>query len=521
LFPDLAGAFYGVATLGQLVRQLIGRHPAGEAKPGELPCLRIEDWPDFPNRGVMLDVSRDKVPKLETLKALADRLAGWKINQMQLYVEHTFAYRNHREVWEKASPLTGEEILELDAWCRERHIELVPNQNSFGHFERWLKFDRYKPLAELPEKASTLSPVEPRAVHLLGELYAEYLPHFSSRQFNVGCDETWDLGKGRSKPAVEARGEGRVYLDFLLQIHRLVQKHGRTMQFWGDIIMHHPELIAELPEGIIALEWGYDAGHPFAEDGRKFAEAGVPFYVCPGTSSWNSICGRTKNAMDNLWSAAGNGLACGAIGFLNTDWGDWGHWQHLPVSYLGFAYGAAVSWAAEANHEIDIVRALDRHAFEDAAGVMGRVAHDLGNAYLATNVTPRNSSIPWRLFHDPARPLDSDWMAQIKADRLEAAVAEIRAALALLSQQQMARPDASLIVDEFHNNARMMLHSLRMALTRLETGGSPLPEETRRELAEELEDIITEYRRLWLARNRPGGLDDSVSRFNTLRKFYA
>ena len=92
-----AGVFYAVQTLIQIISQA---HKT-------LPCLLIEDWPDFPARGVMLDISRDKVPQMKTLFALVDLLSSWKINQLQLYTEHTFAYRDHREVWEKASPMTG------------------------------------------------------------------------------------------------------------------------------------------------------------------------------------------------------------------------------------------------------------------------------------------------------------------------------------------------------------------------------------------------------------------------------
>ena len=75
--------------------------------------------------------------------------------------------------------------------------------------------------------------------------------------------------------------------------------------------------------------------HPFDEHGAQFAQAGLPFYVCPGTSSWNSIGGRTDNALGNLRSAAENGLKHGASGYLNTDWGDNGHWQSLPISESG------------------------------------------------------------------------------------------------------------------------------------------------------------------------------------------
>ena len=85
------------------------------------------------------------------------------------------------------------------------------------------------------------------------------------------------------------------------------------MMFWGDIIIHHPDLIP-LPPDAIALEWGYEADHPFAEHGTQFAQSGIPFYVCPGTSSWISALGRTENAIGNIRNAAENGLKNGAIG---------------------------------------------------------------------------------------------------------------------------------------------------------------------------------------------------------------
>src|SRR5206468_977052 len=142
------------------------------------------------------------------------------------------------------------------------------------------------------------------------------------------------------------------------KVNDLVRAHGRAMMFWGDIIVTKPELIADVPKDAIALEWGYEADHPFDRDGLHVAQAGVPFYVCPGTSSWNSIAGRTGNALANLKNAAENGLKHGAIGYLVTDWGDNGHLQYLPTSYLGFAAGAAFSWCLSTNQDQDWIRAL-------------------------------------------------------------------------------------------------------------------------------------------------------------------
>jgi hypothetical protein len=412
--------------------------------------------------------------------------------------------------------MTGEEILALDAYCRERFVELVPNQNSFAHMDHWVKLERYKPLAEAPDgfdypwgghsdTGFTLCPGDPRSLELVRGLFDELLPHFSSKLFNVGCDETFELGQGRSKEICARRGRERVYLDFLLKIHRLVKAHGRTMQFWGDIILHKPELIRELPKGIIALEWGYEASHPFDKDGRLFHNAGVPFYVCPGTSSWNTFAGRTDNALGNLLSASTNGLKHGAIGYLNTDWGDNGHLQYLPASYLGFAAGAAYSWSVARNEKLDLAAALDRHAFHDSAGVMGRLACDLGNVYLAGKKKVGNSTV---LFHILVlMGADLKALESVTRADLEAKLAAIDKAMSPLECARMARPDAALIIAEFRNSAAMMRQACRYGLAALKSRSLNCPE-----LAPEQRRICGEHRKLWLARNRPGGLVDSARR---------
>ncbi len=508
---DAAGIFYAVNTLNQLLSQLTTP---------TLPAVEIHDWPDYPVRGVMLDISRDKVPTLETLLALLDRLSTWNVNQCQLYMEHTFAYRNHPVVWAEASPLTAEEILTIDAYCRERHIELVPNQNSFGHLKHWLIHEPYKELAETHEKVPTpwntifqgpfsLTPTEPGSLELLRELYDELLPNFSSRTFNVGCDETFDLGAGKSQELCEERGVGRVYLDFLQQIYAEVTRRGYTMQFWGDIIIKHPELIPELPRDAIALEWGYEADHPFDEHGAAFEAAGIPYYVCPGTASWASLSGRTDNALGNLQNAAVNGLKHGATGYLNTDWGDRGHWQQLPVSYLGFAMGAAYSWCLESNRELDVPAIVSRFAFDDPSGVLGQVAFDLGNIYQVPGYVPSNSNILFWVLQGTL--VDEERLAQFEPADIRRTLDAIDVAIAPLDAAQSTRPDACLIREEFHFTARLLRHACRRALLLLADEGV-----TREELATELEDILEVYRRRWLARNRPGGLEDSIARFKAV-----
>lgn len=515
-----AGLFYAVCTLSQLIMHY----------GNTLPYMTINDAPDFPARGVMLDISRDKVPTLATLFELVNKLASLKINELQLYIEHTFAYIGHEQVWALASPMTAQDILELDAYCRERYIEFVPNQNSLGHMERWLKFPDYLPMAETPDgfqpawggprrSASTLDPLDPNSFELISSLFDQYLPNFSSKTFNVGCDEPWELGQGKSKEAVDARG-GRVYLDWMQKLYKDVSERGYRMMFWGDIINHHPDLVPELPHDIIVMEWGYEADHDFDGHCKVFADSGIPFYVCPGTSSWNTLVGRTENAMGNLRNAAENGLKYGAIGYLNTDWGDNGHMQPLPVSYLGFAYGAGLSWNYENNKNVDIQSALSRFIFRDEANIMGQLAYDFGKAYheltwdenFNGHLLSYLTQVP---HHRETAKVENKSKEKISKDNLAHVIVHLTKLQTQLSQTNMQTPDADIVIAEYQQASALMQHTAKwLGFIRGES------EQSAHELLQELDGLIAQQRDVWLARNRRGGLEDSIARFDSMRQDY-
>lgn len=504
---DEAGMFYGLQTLKQILKEY------GAFIPG----FTISDEPDFPNRGVMLDVSRCKVPKMETLYGLIDWFASMKMNQVQLYMEHTFAFSAHEKIWYDASPFSAEEIIMLDAYCAERFVELVPNFNSFGHFERWLRHDEYKHLAECPDGfenpwggrsgyGTTLKP-DKESLKLLDLLYAEFLPNFSSKQFNVGCDETWELGKGWSKKLCEKKGNTRVYLDFLLKIDELTRKHGRRMMFWGDIILHNPELIKELPKDIVALNWGYEATHPYNKQAKSFAEAGVPFYVCPGTSSWNSLTGRTNNCLQNLKNASKNGSKFGAEGYLNTDWGDGGHHQYQPLSYIGYAGGAAASWNGKSNLECDVPAYLNREVFKDKTGETGNILYEMGNTYELLEHKIENNTIFNRLLfsNEVEKKLENVSKRELKAslNRLEELSSRI-------SKAAPTANDAALLKAELMNNIKMAMLGIKKGIAFLEKDGNLSS------LRDELDRVVSQHEDLWLSRNRRGGLRESSDRLRNV-----
>ena len=539
---DEAGAFYGAMTLRQIARQ---------ARDGVLACVRIADYPDVVHRGVMLDISRDRVPAMETLYGLVDLLSEWKVNQLQLYTEHTFAYRNHREVWADWSPMTGEQVMELDAYCRDRYVELVPNQNTFGHLARWMVHPRYRPLCEDDDPAvfhphrglyGTLCPTDPGSIALVDELLEELLPHFTSRQVHIGCDEA-RIGLARSRRVVEERGAGPVYLDYVRQVHELVRRRGRTTQLWGDVLINHAELASEFPAGAIPVMENYAADAPFDTYADTCVQAGLPFYLSSGINCWSTIIGNTATALANIRRAGESAVRHGAAGVLNTHWGDNGHWQHLPVAFPGYAYGAAMGWAPAANADLDLPAALDAHAFRDAAGVMGRLVCDLGDVSRCHDaLAGSHGPLPaWILIGLPGVV---EQLAGLTEEALGMAEDRLEQVMAPLDAARMDRPDAETIAAELRNGAGLYRHALHLWAARIRAHGTAvakrelssdaevwprrtidaeyaaLPAPARAALEAELASVVDDFRRLWLRRDRPGGLHDSTGRFERLLAAY-
>ncbi len=275
------GLFYGVQTLIQIIMQ----------KGASIPCIEIEDKPHFEYRGFYHDITRSKVPTLETLKNLVDKASFYKLNSIQLYIEHTFAFTNMSETWFNKSPITAEEILILDKYAKSRYVELVPSLSTFGHLYEVLRTNSYKHLCELDglenepygfvdrQMHHTLNPLDEGSYKLVKHMLNEFIPLFSSDKFNICCDETFDLGKGKSKSEADKIGVGSVYVNFLTRIIDIVKGHNKSVMFWSDVILHHPELLPNIPKDLTFLTWQYHAqcdDKPIA----TIAKHNEPQYVC-------------------------------------------------------------------------------------------------------------------------------------------------------------------------------------------------------------------------------------------------
>lgn len=339
------GLFYGIQTLIQIIREY------GYSLPGVI----IEDKPYFKHRGFYHDVTRGKVPKLETLMNLVDKASFYKINELQLYIEHTFAFKGLSEVWVDKDPLTSEEIILLDRYCKNKHIELIPSISTFGHLYEVLRTKSFKNLCELTETTKpeysfvdrmahhTLNVTNEDSIKLVGNMLEQFIPLFSSNKFNICCDETFDLGKRKSSKEADRLGIGKLYVDFLNKVISIVKEYDKEIMFWGDVILNHPDLINTIDKDAICLNWNYWCGVE-EKDTKIIAESGRKQYVCPGVGGWSHLMNLMDNAFENIYRMISYGVKYDAIGVLNTNWGDYGHINLLSSSIPGMIYGAALSW---------------------------------------------------------------------------------------------------------------------------------------------------------------------------------
>lgn len=365
---SLSSLGYGVQTLRQLFRQYAGL----------LPVLQIEDEPDFKTRGFFHDVTRGRVQTLSNLKKMVDTMVFYKLNHLQLYVEHTYLFRGITELWRDETPLSAQEIMELDDYCFAHGIELVPCMASFGHLYKLLGTRTYAELCELENSAGqefsfwdrmehhTLNPVNKRSMVLITSMIGEFMHLFRSDKFNICADETFDLGTGRSREAAEEKGRDVLYADFVCGLFDFLIKNGKTPMFWGDIICQSPKLLKRFPKEVICLAWGYSENQEDTEV-RILHEAGTRQYVCPGTRGWNHFVNQMYESYENIVKMCSYGRKYNALGVLNTDWGDYGHIGHPDFSIPGMIYGAVFSWGGSFDFDA-LNRMISILEYQDTSG---------------------------------------------------------------------------------------------------------------------------------------------------------
>ncbi|MGA1979986.1 MAG: glycoside hydrolase family 20 zincin-like fold domain-containing protein [Sedimentisphaerales bacterium] len=512
-----AGAYYGLQTLRDLV----------SIYEKVLPTCIIEDKPDFRRRGIYHDCSRGKVPNLNTLKELVKWLAHWKINELQLYVENVFTFKQHPDIGKGFSPFTPEEILALQDYCRLHHIRLVGSLASFGHFEKILSLPQYSHLGEMPgfrnfPGGTTLCPIDTGSIKLISELYSEFVPLFEAEDFNVCCDENWELGKGRSKKRAFRIGVGGVYLEFILKIHRLCEKYGKRMNAWADMVLKYPDLLRKIPRDIVLLNWAYEQDGANIARTREIAQSGTPLMVCPGTSSWLTHGSRLSNSMGNVKNFAAQGRRYHAEGLLNTDWGDQGHRNFLGASLHSFAHGAAHAWHGKAVDETRFTENFCYHVFGQKTNRLAETLKLLGDTYIICGKQSRNESLLYHALVEPllsTKPLTRSSIDMMKPAGLQQILVQLSDAKLWPELPKSIGLFEKLAFRELKLATRMdYLASRRALAAKALRAGKDVKKSELVQLGGSVKEMSEEFKKLWLLRNKTSRLQDNLKLFKQIER---
>lgn len=499
------GAFRAVTSLRQLVRQ-------GN---GTVICCDIHDKPAFRMRGLMWDISRKRKPKKEHIKEIIDLIAGLKYNEFQLYMEDLcFKYDSYPHLTADYDCLTPEDIHELDEYCKERFIELVPNQNSMGHLSEWLKHDEFKHLQVTPD---TIDFLNPESLEVIDNIYSSLLPHFSSDRVHIGFDEVYGLGKNQTEAACKERGKAAVFMEWLNKIKDLCEnKYGKKVIIWGDMLKNHPESIDMLPDGVTPVIWGYeDITSQYMETRCISIKDRVDkYYVCPSSNTYEDFTGRWDTTMGNIRSWAELGEAHNAYGYLLSHWTNPDGPSNSVWGFLPMALAGQYSWNTGIKQQTgwrkphftnNAEKYLDEYMFGGAK--VSRWLRDLANYYLLEPERVAVSTICNGLFYLPvSEPVKIDFFdCRELGDTwyFEDVIRYMNRGIDAVSKLDMDDTYKREIIV----NSKMVIAGAELAIAKHDGG---FTKKKAKEVTKLFDWIIKEHSEVWLIRNYEKGLEDFV-----------
>jgi hypothetical protein len=348
------GLFYAAQTILQLAE--------GEGASAVLPAVEIEDYPSLAYRGFMMDMSHGGLPTEDEVKRQIDFLARWKANQYYFYSEVSIEFKGH-PLLNPTARFTQEQVKRIVAYGRERHIDVVPCVELYGHLHDVFRLEKYADLAPL-RYGGEFDPRNPVTLMLIRDLVQQLVNIFPSPFFHIGMDETYELEKVASVAAGGA-DPGRLYIDHFKQVARIVQGHGKRPMIWADILTHYPEVIPELKGGTIAMPWVYGPEKDYTRHVAPFAASKVPTFIATAVTNWEDITPKFTRTFDNVDQFLAAGRKYGVLGMLHTGWTDDAHVLFRPA-LPAVAYGVIAPWQAAPIDRASFYSDYARHMYPPA-----------------------------------------------------------------------------------------------------------------------------------------------------------
>ncbi|MBI9072456.1 MAG: family 20 glycosylhydrolase [Melioribacteraceae bacterium] len=326
------GLFYAVMSLLQIIEN-----------EKTIKCLSIVDWPDLSVRGISDDISRGQVSTLDNFKKIIRNIARYKMNTYMPYIEDMLELKCYPTIGVGRGALTHSEVKKLVDYAYKHYIEVIPIFQTLGHYENILLQDEFLQYADFPGSAS-LDVTNKDTYVFLENMLKEVFELFPSEYFNMGADESFDVGKGNSRELVKKTSLAKVHANHYKKVYDICKKYNKKVMMYGDVILRHPEILDDLPKDIIIVDWHYGGSRNYKST-VTFSEAGHEYYVSPSVWNFLTTFPTNVNALPNIKYITEEGLQHGSTGMINSNWGDYGAETLKELIYYGYAWSAQCSWS--------------------------------------------------------------------------------------------------------------------------------------------------------------------------------
>lgn len=433
-----AGVYYGVQTVCQLA----------EANK-TIPEVKLEDSPVTAFRGVMVDMSEGPLPTEQGIKRQIDFLARWKVNQYFFYSESSIELTGYGLLNPEAR-FSKDQIRSIVAYARERHIDVIPCLELYGHLHDLFRIEKYSALADFPH-GGEFNPRDPQVMKVITDWASQFSEMFPSPFVQIGFDETWQI-----QQAAQKQGNGTTAVDLFAEqlgnVSRVFEQHGKTVMAWADMMVKYSGIIAKLPPNIIAVTWWYE---PAPDPDYKrwldpLIQNRVPHFVAPGVNSWDEIYPDYNLTFANIDTLLAAGRRSGALGVMNTIWTDDAQ-MLMRLSWPGMAYGAVAAWRP--------VQSASTNFFADYSSQVYTppVAHEVASALEELNAS--ESHLQLAIGHDTMNRLWKDPFAPAVLKRCSEHQEDLRQSRLLAEEAQEHLNTASDLAHNAYNFDDLMVAS--------------------------------------------------------------
>jgi hypothetical protein len=339
-----AGLYYAAQTLRQLIHK--------DGTNSYLQEMELDDYPGLPYRAVMMDISHGGLLAVEEIKRHIEFLARFKINQYCLYSEVSIELEGYAALNYKAS-YTKDEIRSIIEFARQRHIDIVPYFNLYGHLHELLRNEQYKSLG-IGNYGHEVDPRNPKVNALLKNWIKQYSSLFQSPFVHIGFDETWETKRISADSLLKINGE-QLYVDQINFVNEEFKKYGKTVMAWTDMTNFYPEIISKFPKDVIPVIWEYSpdprAVNRFLAPVLKY---GSTFMIQSAVSGWGQIYPSSSYTFGNIDNCLKEGLANKSTGYITSLWTDAVE-PFLRPSWMFTGYGSIIAWQGKTIDKQDFI----------------------------------------------------------------------------------------------------------------------------------------------------------------------